>query len=179
MDKKQKITINVLIVAILVVVALGRSYAYMNVSNSGSENTTNIKTSNGEINLTFVDNNVVNIVNPKVSEDPIVSKTFTLVGTNNSNDELWYYLTLVSDENTFDNGVLSYSLVSNNYSNNGTTIKNVIDFPNINGTGNNTFGKGVFTYGKNSVHTYTVNIYNSNTENAKGKYKGHIAITTE
>ena len=40
-------------------------------------------------------------------------------------------------------------------------------------------GPGTFAQGKNSVHTYTVNIYYTNDKNDNGTFKGTIGISAK
>ena len=49
----------------------------------------------------------------------------------------------------------------------------------LNGTTNITMGPGTFAQGKNSVHTYTVNIYYTDDKNDNGTFKGTIGISAK
>ena len=179
MEKNKRLIINVLLVAILVVIAIGRSYSYLSVNDSSNAKPENLKLQNGDIDIAFSGSNTIEFSNPKAKNTPVVSKTFTLTGTNNSKENISYYVTLVINENTFKNGSLRYNIVSNNYSDSGTAIENIKPAKELNGTTNITMGPGTFAQGKNSVHTYTVNIYYTNDKNDNGTFKGTIGISAK
>lgn len=179
MEKNKKLIINVLLVAILVVIAIGRSYSYLNVTDTNNSKISTIDLKNGKIDIAFSGSNIIEIKNPKAQNNPIVSKTFTLTGTNNNEMPNPYYVTLVINENTFEDGALKYNIVSNNYSNNGTVIETIKPAKELNGKNNITFGPGTFNKGTNAVHTYTLNIYYLKDTNKSGTFKGTIGISAE
>ena len=104
MEKNKRLIINVLLVAILVVIAIGRSYSYLSVNDSSNAKPENLKLQNGDINIAFSGSNTIEFSSPKAKNTPVVSKTFTLTGTNNSKENISYYVTLVINENTFKTG---------------------------------------------------------------------------
>lgn len=179
MEKNKRLIINILLVAILVVIAIGRSYSYLSVNDSSNAKPENLKLPNGDIDIAFSGSNTIEFSSPKAKNTPVVSKTFTLTGTNNSKENISYYVTLVINENTFKNGSLRYNIVSNNYSDSGTVIENIKPAKELNGTTNITMGPGIFAQGKNSVHTYTVNIYYTDDKNDNGTFKGTIGISAK
>ncbi|MDO4375651.1 MAG: hypothetical protein Q4C33_00550 [bacterium] len=179
MKKNKRLIINVLLVAILVVVAIGRSYSYLSVNDSSNAKPENLKLQNGDIDIAFSGSNTIEFSNPEAKNTPIISKTFTLTGTNTSTEDISYYVTLVINENTFKNGSLKYNIVSNNYSEKGTVIENIKPAKELNGTTNITMGPGSFTQGKNAVHTYTLNIYYTEDKNDNGTFKGTIGISAQ
>ena len=85
MEKNKRLIINVLLVAILVVIAIGRSYSYLSVNDSSNAKPENLKLQNGDINIAFSGSNTIEFSSPKAKNTPVVSKTFTLYFTNVNN----------------------------------------------------------------------------------------------
>ena len=71
-----------------------------------------------------------------------------------------YHIILVTEENTFRDGAISYNLISENNDNNGKTAPNIDYFSGIKtGKRETIIGNGYFTGGLNNVHTYVLNLY--------------------
>ena len=72
MEKNKKLIINVLLVAILVVIAIGRSYSYLNVTDTNNSKISTIDLKNGKIDIAFSGSNIIEIKNPEAQNNPIV-----------------------------------------------------------------------------------------------------------
>lgn len=183
MSKKQSLIINVLVVAILVVIAVGGSYAYFTANISGTESATTVTVQGGEMKITFSGGNDISVANIYPKSAAVASKAFTLNGTNTTDLNMGYSLSLIVDSNTFSTGALKYTLTSVNTGNSGTVIANIVTGVSIsNGAKTYALGNAYFATGSNKVHTYTLNIYFPDTgadQNAdQGKsFKAHVGIT--
>jgi hypothetical protein len=184
MDKKHKTIINILLVAILVVIAVGGSYAYFTANITGTETSTTITTSAGTMTIAFADSNAINLSDIYPRDASWASKTFTLNGTNTTDLNMGYSLSLVVDSNSFSTGALKYTFISVNTGGSGTVIaSNATQTSIANGASTIPLGTGNYVKASNIIHTYTLNIYfpNNTTTNQnadQGKtFVGHIGIS--
>ena len=65
MEKNKRLIINVLLVAILVVIAIGRSYSYLSVNDSSNAKPENLILQNGDIDIAFSGSNTIEFSSPK------------------------------------------------------------------------------------------------------------------
>ena len=177
--KKSKIILIIGIISLLIVAA-GITYAYFSARIIGSESASTVVFEAGSlrIDLSGGNNLVANSILP--GSAPWASKTFTVIGNNNSNGYMPYSVNLVVDENTYSLDAISYTLtlVTSETTNNGEPIENRENTP-INYT--DIIGSGYFTNGKNLKHTYILNLYflETNTdqsENMMATFRAHIEI---
>lgn len=158
MNKKQKIIVIITIFA-LVLLCGGLTFAYF-TSFTSSESGSTIATKGGTMNIKY-DNGSGNItlsnIYPRLSA--WVNKTFTVTGNNTTDLNMYYGISLVVDNNNFEN-YLSYTLTGTNTSNNGNLIPNTTENQKIfDGVGTYDLGVGSFTKATNAVHTYSFKIF--------------------
>lgn len=158
MNNKQKIIVVVTIFA-LVLLCGGLTFAYF-TSFTSSESGSTIATKGGTMNIKY-DNGSGNItlsnIYPRLSA--WVNKTFTVTGNNTTDLNMYYGISLVVDNNNFEN-YLSYTLTGTNTSNNGNLIPNTTENQKIfDGVGTYDLGVGSFNKATNAVHTYNFKIF--------------------
>lgn len=169
MDKKNKIIIIAIIIA-LVILCSGLTYAYF-TSTVNSESGSTIIVKGGTMNVIY-DNGSGDIVVENIypREKEWVTKKFTVTGNNTTDLNMYYRVSMVIDNNDFslENSGLYYTLTSENTSNNGEVIPTVtnhttiLDTELLSGLYNEevqVLGTGMFTKGQNQIHTYTLKIF--------------------
>ena len=184
MEKKNKIMLGVIGVALLVFTLIGATAAYFTAQLTGQETATTITAEGGVMNLVYADNNPAITVNNIIPDNnPAATKTFTLTATNSLDFKMPYTLSLVVDANTFSEYAISYTLESTNNHNNGSEVptKNVHRaIPT--GAGSYELGSGYFKNGTDRVHSYVLNIYFldnglDQSENQGKVFKAHVGIS--
>ena len=118
------------------------------------------------------------------SNEPAVTKNFTVTGNNTTGSIMGYSLSLVMDENTFSIGALKYKLTSTNTGGNGEVVPAISEAKDLYiGPTTNLLGAGYFNQTSgNKVHTYKLEIYfpetglNQNADQGK-TFKAHIGIS--
>lgn len=169
MEKKNKIIIAAIIIA-LVILCSGLTYAYF-TSTVNSESGSTIIVKGGTMNVIY-DNGSGDIVVENIypREKEWVTKKFTVTGNNTTDLNMYYRVSMVIDNNDFslENSGLYYTLTSENTSNNGEVIPTVtnhttiLDTELLSGLYNEevqVLGTGMFTKGQNQIHTYTLKIF--------------------
>ncbi len=183
MNKKQKIIIMVLVL-VLIIVCSGLSYAYFS-SMSNNESSSTIYAKGGSMTVTY-DNGSGNITIQNVypRADAWVTKTFTVTGDNTTDLKINYSISLVVDNNTFEDSYLSYTLTGTNTSNNGSLIPTITTNQELlKGTGTYELGVGTFNKGTKVVHTYNLKMFfldNGKEQNVsqEAKFAGHLIINS-
>lgn len=193
MEKKNKIIIAAIIIA-LVILCSGLTYAYF-TSIVNSESGSTIIAKGGTMNVIY-DNGSGDIVVENIypREKEWVTKKFTVTGNNTTDLNMYYRISMAIDNNEFiyDDGIiLSYTLTSENTSNNGEVIPSVTSHKSIinseytkaiYGNENQVIGQGMFAKGQNQVHTYTLKIFFDDSGSARdnvfqGKsFAAHLVI---
>lgn len=193
MEKKNKIIIAAIIIA-LVILCGGLTYAYF-TSAVNSESGSTIIAKGGTMNVIY-DNGSGDIVVENIypREKEWVTKKFTVTGNNTTDLNMYYRISMAIDNNEFiyDDGIiLSYTLTSENTSNNGEVIPSVTSHKSIinseytkaiYGNENQVIGQGMFAKGQNQVHTYTLKIFFDDSGSARdnvfqGKsFAAHLVI---
>lgn len=167
MNKKQKIIIITIILS-LVLLFSGLTYAYF-TSAVNSESGSTIIAKGGTMNVIY-DNGSGDIVVENIypREKEWVTKKFTVTGNNTTDLNMYYRVSMVIDNNEYNPNDLSYTLTSENTSNNGEIIPSVTEHTPIMypealvtffNNENQVIGQGMFTKGQNQVHTYTLKIF--------------------
>ncbi len=182
--KTKKIIVIISAVILLLLITIGASFAYFSASLSGTENTTTITTTGGTMNITFAGGSAITATGIYPSNDPIVTKNFTVTGNNTTAIKMGYSLSLIMDENTFSVGALKYKLTSTNTGANGEVAPAISDAKDLYiGPSTNLLGVGYFneTSG-NKVHNYTLNMYfpengESQNEDQGKSFKAHVGIS--
>lgn len=156
--KNNKILIIVLISFLAIILGVGISYAFYAAIIKGNETSTTLQLEAGTLSINYDGGNVVNAKGFLPNSDvPFATKTFSLVGNNDSDLYMPYTFTLVVDANTFNNGSIYYSLGGENTSNNGKIVEDSYNMVSNSGL---VFGPGYFAPGAtNAIHTYTFKFY--------------------
>lgn len=182
MDKKQKIIVIVTVFA-LVLLGGGLTFAYF-TSFTSSESGSTIATKGGTMNIKYANgsgNITLSNIYPRSSA--WVNKTFTVTGNNTTDLNMYYGISLVVDNNNFEN-YLSYTLTGTNTSNNGNSIPNTTENQKIfDGVETYDLGVGSFNKATNAVHTYSFKIFFLDTGNDQNyaqnaNFAAHLVINS-
>src|SRR5574344_1031600 len=179
--KKNKKIIILSSLLLLVLIIGGVTYAYYVASITGNETSATINADAGTLGLVVNGGNNItaDVFQPK--DDPWLTKTFTVTGTNTTTKYMPYTINLIIDTNTFSANAISYTLDGVNTDNNGG-IATAVSNTGISGTTTVVLGSGFFANGTSKVHTYTLKTYflETNTDqsaNMNKTFSGHITIT--
>ena len=183
MSSVNKKIISISIVALLVIISIGVSFAYFTANLTGGESASTIVTKAGTLDIAFAggDNVILNNIYPQA--DACGTKTFTVKGDNTTNLSMPYTLAFVVDANTFTTGALQYGLVSVNTNNNGAVVPSTPSNVAIaTGTSSTILGSGYFANATAAFHTYQLSIYFPDTgipqnENQTQNFAAHVTIT--
>lgn len=181
MEKNQKIIIVAIFLS-LIVLCSGLTYAYF-TSSTTSESGSTIVAKGGQMNIKYT-NGSGNITLSNIYPRSIAwaNKNFTITGNNTTNLKMYYSVSLVVDNNNFDDSYLSYTLTGNNPSKNGNLIPTISDYQEIlSGAGTYELGIGSFDKSSNINHTYTFKIFfletNKSQNNSQEAYfAAHLII---
>ena len=156
MDKKNKIII-IAIVAALILLCSGLTYAFF-TSATSSESGSTIVAKGGQMNVVY-DNKSANITVSNVypREEAWVTKKFQVIGNNTTDLLMFYKVKIVIDNNAFGLD-LSYKLTGTNTSNSGALIPNISSNAYI-GEQDVSLGTGYHVKGTNKIHDYTLQIF--------------------
>lgn len=117
---------------------------------------------------------------------PVITKEFTVTGTNTTAALVPYSIDLIVQTNTFSTDALTYTLESTNTGANGTIATAVTVAEGIDTSASTVaLGSGYFSgVVSNSVHTYVLKIYFTDTDVAQdddkgASFTGYVKITTE
>src|SRR5574344_925902 len=179
--KKNKKIIILSSLLLLVLIIGGVTYAYYVASITGNETSATINADAGTLGLVVNGGNNItaDVFQPK--DDPWLTKTFTVTGTNTTTKYMPYTINLIIDTNTFSANAISYTLDGVNTDNNGG-IASAVSNTGISGTTTVVLGSGFFANGTSKVHTYTLKTYflETNTDQSgdmNKTFSGHITIT--
>lgn len=156
--KNTKVLKIVLVSFLAIILGVGISYAFYAAIIKGNETSTTLQLEAGTLSINYDGGNVVNAKGFLPNSDvPFATKTFSLVGNNDSDLYMPYTVSLVVDANTFNSGSLRYSFSGKKSSDKGKIIGNVRNIV----TGNVIeLGSGYFEPNANDVdHTYTLELY--------------------
>ena len=145
LDRKTKIKILALTIAIILFAVMGVSYAYVSLNVTGNEEASSMKVDIAQLELTFTDGNVVNISG--IFPGTTVTKTFSV--TNNTSTATNYDIKMSDVFTTFTEDELVYTLSSTN---SGATKTETI-MPNNDG-----LIKAKVLIAGNTTQTYTMSI---------------------
>lgn len=177
MFEKPKPIFGIIIVVILVALGLLISYSYFTSNLTGVETATTINAENGTLNVSFSGSNKISVDDIKLEENTFDVKTFTIMG--NSTGNLKYTLKLRVDENTFNDGEISYTLSSTNSTKNGEIIPSITNNVSIkNGKSNEQIGliNGIFIDAVNDIHTYVMSFNYHGTDSTNKKINATIIV---
>ena len=190
MNKNNKKTILFLSISIVIMstlfISIAYSYFVAKIKNNESEST--ISVAGGEMIINYQDNTGT-ITASKIIPSWTTTKKFTVSGKNDTeindvttDNNMYYKIVLVIDNNTFSNGALTYSLTQDSSSSsNGQMATNTSG--TINQSGEQYLGHGYFSTTSTFVnHIYNLTISFPDTgkdqsiDNAKS-FAGHIVIS--
>src|SRR5574344_430720 len=183
MNKNKKITIYSVLLMLILIVAIGITYAYFTAQITGQESSTTISTDSGTLSIVYANGSgVISASNISPDSTPFATKTFTVTGTNTTTKYMPYTINLIIDTNTFSANAISYTLDGVNTDNNGG-IASAVSNTGISGTTAVVLGSGFFANGTSKVHTYTLKTYflETNTDQSgdmNKTFSGHITITS-
>lgn len=185
MEDKKKLLIFYSI-CLIVVLIIGLSFAYFIASITGLETNSTIVLNGGTMDISYEDNSsaiFLSGITPK--NTPVYSKNFILTGDNTTQNKKMPYTLMISiDSNDFTNKALSYTLESENTSNNGKIVSNISNTSILSSDTDIILGSGFFNPGEGSVHTYSLKFYFLDTgvdqsENMGKNFSAHIALVSE
>src|SRR5574344_1580388 len=182
MNKNKKITIYSVLLMLILIVAIGITYAYFTAQITGQESSTTISTDSGTLSIVYANGSgVISASNISPDSTPFATKTFTVTGPNTTTKYMPYTINLIIDTNTFSANAISYTLDGVNTDNNGG-IASAVSNTGISGTTAVVLGSGFFANGTSKVHTYTLKTYflETNTDQSgdmNKTFSGHITIT--
>lgn len=190
MNKNNKKTILFLSISIVIMstlfISIAYSYFVAKIKNNESEST--ISVAGGEMIINYQDNTGT-ITASKIIPSWTTTKKFTVSGKNDTeindvttDNNMYYKIVLVIDNNTFSKGALTYSLEQDSSSaSNGQMATNTSG--TINQSGEQYLGHGYFSTTSTFVnHTYNLTISFPDTgkdqsiDNAKS-FAGHVVIS--
>ena len=187
MKNINKTLLSTSLVILIVVVTIAVSYAYFTAFISGNESVSTISVSAGRMIIAFADNSTDLTIKEDVypRSEAWVTKSFSLTGTNTTDMNMYYKMSLVIDNNTFvtPNG-LSYTLTgAKSADDNGVLVPNsqgdIVGTTTINlGNGSS----GYFTEANNLVHNYELKIFfkdngNDQNDDQEAMFAAHVVIT--
>ena len=177
MEKKNKLILIISIIGLILVVA-GASYAYFSARITGLESASTLSMTAGTLGIAYSEGNeIVTAPNIYPRETEWITKTFRLTGNNTTDLKMNYMVGLQIEENTFDDGDLTYTLTHTNESV-GTPIENVSERM-INQSGKQVIGYGQFESGTGMIQDYTLKIYfkdNGNPQTQGRTFSAHIIV---
>ena len=158
---KKKTIILPILFFILCILIFGISYAYFNGSVIGIETDTTIASDSGIMQMHYDGGAAIAVTSFVPSATAFATKNFTVTGNNNTNEVMYYNISLVMESNTFSYDALKYKLTSTNTGGNGTIAPSITTMKEIgNGAREIFLGNGSFTGPTdNKVHTYKLELF--------------------
>ena len=186
-DNKAKIIGYFLVAIIFLAIGIGITYSYLAIRINGVESASTIAFDTGTMKIDY-ENNSSNLVLSKIIPGAEATKQFTLTGTNNtknnaniSDNNMYYKIGIVIDNNTFSSNALRYKLTKDSSStNNGEQANNLSGYISQDGT--RFIGSGYFASGaSNAKHVYnlTISFPETNTDQSEDQgatFAAHIII---
>lgn len=171
MNKMNKTLLGIMLVAIIVVVTIGTSFSYMTSGLDGSVKLDVIEVKDGKMIAAYQGNNPVFKSRDYEKQGELIgSKTFSLTGTNNSaTDIINYKLSLIVNYNEYEDNEIYFVLGGKTNENGAKTefadAKTKYYLNKQEGQSVMDLGNGFFsTEAKDSVHTYVIYYYTTNTK---------------
>lgn len=175
-NSKKITTFNlILIMTLILLTAVGVSYAWFSANLTGGESATSITLTGGSMSIAFSGGTAITASNIFPKPEPAATKTFTVAGTNTMTLTMTYKLTFEVLTNTFSASALKYRLASTNTGENGTLVPAKPTDQNIpTGKSSIVLGTGTFTgpTGGSKVHTYVLTVYFPDTGTAQNVDQG-------
>lgn len=117
-NKGNFILLMVLAITTLLVAVAGATFAYFGATNNSGNETATIEMNSGTLSVEYDDNSKIKSENA-IDDNLIANKKFTVSGALTGANNLNYQISIKVNNNTYPEGSLTYTLVSNNISNNG------------------------------------------------------------
>ena len=180
-NKGNIILLTIIAVATLLVAVAGTTFAYFGITMNGSESGTTIEVTSGTLSVEYDSNAKINFGASEVGSE-VSRKSIDVTGVITGSSNLNYEADLVVDNNTYSDGALTYQLVSENVSNNGSTIVQTSEAVAIpSGSSNIVLGKGLFagpiTGGATHKYTLVITYASQNAEgDSNGSFEAHTTI---
>jgi len=162
-EKEQGIKqrLGILLVLLIGLIIIGGAYAFFTAVFTGVEEDPTISIGAGRLGLHMDGGNdiVMNNIYPRV--EAWETKRFTITGNNDTPLHMEYELSLIVTENTFSTNALTYTLESQNTTNDGIPMSAITTQRGIpTGPGVHTLGQGFFDEpGNDMVHTYYLTFF--------------------
>ena len=175
----KKILKTILISLLTIILGIGVSYAFYAAIINGNETTTTLQLEAGVLSIKYDGGDIIEAEGFLPGSEAFATKTFTLTGNNDSELNMPYNLSLIIDENTFNERSLNYKLSGINTSNNGDILLD--GNKTISGESMN-LGKGYFAPGAtNAVHTFVIKFYypddgTDQSDEMNASFKAHIKV---
>lgn len=167
-NRSNTLLLTIISVATLLVAVIGASFAYFTANISGAETATTVTVGSGTLTIAYNGGSSLTtpLLKPVPEPDaPVISKTFTVTGNNNTIAVMPYTINIIVQTNTFTTGTLTYALDSTNTGGNGQIAADIAETGITTGAGTISLGSGYFAgQVTNSVHTYLLTIYFPDTE---------------
>ena len=206
-NKNNTLLLTVIGIATLLVAVIGATFAYFTAEITGNDATETIMVGAGLLEIKY-ENDTANIytaedIVPLVPTTelpygaPIITKAFSITGSNDTIALMPYSISLIVTENSFTDGALTYSLVSRNNASNGvvadevtigdiTSGDSVIPFTATGGLVINDGTNAPYFDGivNNGTHEYILYIYFTDTgvnqdENKGASFKAYIKTAVD
>jgi len=182
-ERRAKKRIVILGLLIITIVAITGAYAFFTAVFTGVEEDTTITIGAGRLGLHMDGGNTINMQNIYPRAEAWETKRFTITGNNNSALEMEYELSLIVTENTFSNNALTYTLESQNTTNDGTPMPSITSQRGIpTGAGVHSLGQGIFNEpGNEMVHTYYLTFFFpsrgvAQNEDQGATFRAHVGV---
>ena len=188
--KKKYVVMWLTSILLVLIIGVAITYAYLAIRINNNETTSTVAFDAGTMEINY-ENNSGNIVLNKIIPGASVTKKFTLTGTNNTkinnnntDNNMYYKIGIVVDNNTFSESSLKYSLTKDSASTNNGLIANNLT-GDVQKMGTRYIASGYFASGaSNAKHIYNLTISFPETgkdqsENQGALFSCHIIIAQD
>ena len=116
-------------VVLLLIIGIGITYAYFTGANLDTEEETTITVKGGSIKIVYASGSDILADNIIPGDNPIVTKVFTLTGTNTTtlDVDMGYEIVLIVNSNTFNDDSITYKMTSVNNDSNGEVAQSITE----------------------------------------------------
>ena len=188
--KKKYVVMWLTSILLVLIIGVAITYAYLAIRINNNETTSTVAFDAGTMEIHY-ENNSSNIVLNKIIPGASVTKKFTLTGTNNTkinnnntDNNMYYKIGIVVDNNTFSESTLKYNLTKDSASTNNGLIANNLT-GDVQKMGTRYIASGYFAGGaSNAKHIYNLTISFPETgkdqsENQGALFSCHIIIVQD
>ena len=188
--KKKYVVMWLTSILLVLIIGVAITYAYLAVRINNNETTSTVAFDAGTMEINY-ENNSGSIVLNKIIPGASVTKKFTLTGTNNTkinnnntDNNMYYKIGIVVDNNTFSESSLKYSLTKDSTSTNNGLIANNLT-GDVQKMGTRYIASGYFAEGASKAkHIYNLTISfpetgKNQSENQGALFSCHIIIAQD